>query len=85
MQNSNIVQLVSCLKKDNQNQQLVYYQPGIGTYTSSVFYSPITQQASKFLDLMIAWNLSKHVQGEPRLCALRVNKLMPFVQADMNI
>lgn len=60
--NSNIVQLFSCLKKDSQSHQLVYYQPGIGTYTKSSFISPLTTKVSKVLDEMLAWNLQAHVQ-----------------------
>jgi len=32
--NSNIVQLVSMLKRDDKTKQMVYYQPEIGTYLS---------------------------------------------------
>ncbi|EJD04194.1 uncharacterized protein FOMMEDRAFT_167433 [Fomitiporia mediterranea MF3/22] len=60
--NSNVVQFLSCLKKDNQAQQLIYYQAGIGTYTNSAFVTPVTNKASKILDEMVAWNLSTHVQ-----------------------
>ncbi|KAI5121318.1 hypothetical protein M0805_003785 [Coniferiporia weirii] len=60
--NSNVIQFLSCLKKDDEKQQLVYYQAGIGTYTNSSFVTPITNQVSKTLDEMIAWNLSAHVQ-----------------------
>ncbi|KAF8868075.1 hypothetical protein CPB84DRAFT_1858548 [Gymnopilus junonius] len=38
--NSNIVQFVSLLKKDDRTKQLVYYQAGIGTYTSPQVASP---------------------------------------------
>ncbi|KAL5518743.1 hypothetical protein ACEPAH_426 [Sanghuangporus vaninii] len=60
--NSNVVQFLSCLKKDNQAEQLVYYQAGIGTYTKSAFVTPLTNKFSKVLDEMVAWNLSTHVQ-----------------------
>ncbi|KLO20100.1 hypothetical protein SCHPADRAFT_817269 [Schizopora paradoxa] len=61
--NSNIVKLMSCLKKDDQRQQMVYYQTGIGTTTKNSFISPLTIQFSKTLDEMFAWNLASHVQG----------------------
>ena len=50
-------------EKDSQAHQLVYYQPGIGTYTNSSFITPLTTKVSKVLDEMLAWNLQSHVQG----------------------
>ncbi|KAJ6622512.1 hypothetical protein B0H10DRAFT_2013024 [Mycena sp. CBHHK59/15] len=61
--NSNIVQLMSALKKDDRTKQMVYYQSGIGTYTSAKFASPATSKLSLTLDTMIAWNLDTHVMG----------------------
>jgi hypothetical protein len=45
--NSNIVQLFSLLKKDDSTKQMVYYQTGIGTYTSPQIVSPIMSKVSK--------------------------------------
>ncbi|KAJ7708658.1 hypothetical protein B0H17DRAFT_1030373 [Mycena rosella] len=59
--NSNIVQLVSALKKDDREKQMVYYQSGIGTYTSSKIATPVLTKLSLTLDSMIAWNLDAHV------------------------
>lgn len=61
-QNSNIVQFLACLKKNDKERQLVYYQTGIGTTTTSNFITPVMNQVSKTLDSMFAWNLSSHVQ-----------------------
>ncbi|KXN83389.1 hypothetical protein AN958_01526 [Leucoagaricus sp. SymC.cos] len=62
--NSNIVQLVSLLKKNDRNKQMVYYQAGIGTYTSSkLAASSFMTSIQKTLDEMIAWNLDAHVMG----------------------
>ncbi|KAF9565097.1 hypothetical protein CPC08DRAFT_759803 [Agrocybe pediades] len=61
--NSNIVQLVSLLKKDDKNKQLVYYQTGIGTYTSPKVASPLMSKVMKTLDLMFALNLNAHVMS----------------------
>ncbi|KAJ7133376.1 hypothetical protein C8R44DRAFT_23113 [Mycena epipterygia] len=61
--NSNIVQLVSALKKDDRMKQMVYYQSGIGTYTSPKFATPFTTKISLTLDAMIAWNLDSHVMA----------------------
>ncbi|KAF7364563.1 hypothetical protein MVEN_00325300 [Mycena venus] len=60
--NSNIVQLVSALKKDNRKKQMVYYQSGIGTYTSSKG-TPLLTKMSLILDTAIAWNLDAHVMA----------------------
>ncbi|KAF8662081.1 hypothetical protein AX16_001191 [Volvariella volvacea WC 439] len=59
--NSNIVQLFSMLKKDNRSLQMVYYQAGIGTYTSPQFATPLASKVSKSLDEAVAWNLDEHV------------------------
>ncbi|KAJ7174136.1 hypothetical protein C8R43DRAFT_943752 [Mycena crocata] len=61
--NSNIVQLVSALKKDDRTKQMVYYQSGIGTYASPKYATPIATKISLTLDAMIAWNLDAHVMA----------------------
>ncbi|KAL1951078.1 hypothetical protein VTO73DRAFT_227 [Trametes versicolor] len=61
--NSNVVAFFSMLKKDDRNEQMVYYQSGIGTYTSPQVASPLRQKVDKLLDDMVAWNLKSHVQG----------------------
>jgi hypothetical protein len=64
-QNSNVVQFVAALKKDDPSRQMVYYQPGIGTSTNS---GPGLRAFSKAMDLMLAWSLGKHVRGEVEKC-----------------
>ncbi|KAF9461536.1 hypothetical protein BDZ94DRAFT_1167539 [Collybia nuda] len=59
--NSNIVDLVRMLRKDDHNRQMVYYQAGIGTYTSPNIATPLAASVSKILDEAIAWNFSAHV------------------------
>ncbi|KAF9492297.1 hypothetical protein BDN71DRAFT_1483827 [Pleurotus eryngii] len=59
--NSNIVQLFTLLKKDDEDVQMVYYQAGIGTYTSPNIATPLMAKLSKTLDEMVAWNLDRHV------------------------
>jgi len=49
------------LKKDDRDKQMVYYQAGIGTYTSPQVATPLAAKVSKILDEAIAWNLSAHV------------------------
>ncbi|CAK5284887.1 unnamed protein product [Mycena citricolor] len=61
--NSNIVQLVSALKKNDKSKQMVYYQSGIGTYTTRKFATPFATTLSLTLDAMIAWNLDDHVMA----------------------
>lgn len=61
--NSNVVQLVSLLKKDDRSKQMVYYQSGIGTYTSAKIATPIRAQFRKILDKMFASSIHAHVMG----------------------
>ncbi|TFK60892.1 hypothetical protein BDN72DRAFT_965473 [Pluteus cervinus] len=61
--NSNIVQLFSMLKKDDRSKQMVYYQAGIGTYTSTQVITPFASTISKAIDEAVAWNLDAHVMG----------------------
>lgn len=61
--NSNIVEFFSLLKKDDSDKQLVYYQAGIGTYTSPQIATPFWSALSKTIDEMIAWDLDAHVMG----------------------
>ncbi|KAF8215371.1 hypothetical protein K438DRAFT_1801131 [Mycena galopus ATCC 62051] len=61
--NSNIVQLVSAMKKDDRTKQMVYYQSGIGTYMSPKVANPLLTKISLTLDAAIAWNLDAHVMG----------------------
>ncbi|KAF8066478.1 hypothetical protein FPV67DRAFT_1494951 [Lyophyllum atratum] len=59
--NSNIVEFFTMLKKDDMEEQLVYYQAGIGTYFSPEIATPLAAKISKAMDEAIAWNLSAHV------------------------
>ncbi|KAI0029496.1 hypothetical protein K488DRAFT_56207 [Vararia minispora EC-137] len=61
--NSNIVQFFSMLRKDNPQQQLVYYQAGIGTYTIPQIATPAASRISKLVDEAIAKDLDAHVMG----------------------
>ncbi|KAF7358977.1 DUF2235 domain-containing protein [Mycena sanguinolenta] len=45
--NSNIVQLFSMLHKGDRSRQMVYYQAGIGTYTSPQIATPFWSKISK--------------------------------------
>ncbi|KAJ7133352.1 hypothetical protein C8R44DRAFT_849473 [Mycena epipterygia] len=61
--NSNIVQFFSMLPKADRSRQMVYYQAGIGTYTTPEIATPFWSKISKFVDEAIAWNLDAHVMG----------------------
>ncbi|KZT73241.1 hypothetical protein DAEQUDRAFT_762176 [Daedalea quercina L-15889] len=61
--NSNVILFFSMLMKDNPEEQMVYYQSGIGTYTIPQIATPLYAGVSKALDEMIAWNLNAHVMG----------------------
>lgn len=62
--NSNIVHLVSMLKKGDQDKQLVYYHPGLGTAPPPLvpgFLASTVQSVNKSLDLQFAFSLRTHV------------------------
>ncbi|KAG6919254.1 hypothetical protein DXG01_008050 [Tephrocybe rancida] len=59
--NTNIVKFVAMLKKDDFNEQLVYYQPGIGTWFNPGVVSPVFRWGAKVLDEAFAWYLDAHV------------------------
>ncbi|KAF8491994.1 hypothetical protein F5888DRAFT_1619394 [Russula emetica] len=61
--NSNIIQFFSMLKKDDKNQQAVYYQAGIGTYTIPEIATPFWSNVQKTIDAAIANHLDAHVMG----------------------
>ncbi|KAF9076901.1 hypothetical protein BDP27DRAFT_1312791 [Rhodocollybia butyracea] len=68
--NSNIVQFCTCLYKEDHTKQMVYYQTGIGTYTSPAVDSPVKSQVLKLMNKLIAKDLSAHVMDRPgdRIC-----------------
>ncbi|CAN6664787.1 hypothetical protein TRVA0_036S00716 [Trichomonascus vanleenenianus] len=59
--NSNVVDLVSCLKKDDPSQ-VTYYQAGIGTYSSH----GITSGISAAFDMAIGSSLGVHIKDAYR-------------------
>ncbi|KAH7913511.1 hypothetical protein BJ138DRAFT_1002147 [Hygrophoropsis aurantiaca] len=61
--NSNIVQFFSMLKKGHKKEQMVYYQAGIGTYTIPEIATPLMAKLSKTIDMMIGIHLDAHVMG----------------------
>ncbi|KAI0248360.1 hypothetical protein BJV78DRAFT_1131681 [Lactifluus subvellereus] len=59
--NTNVVKLYSLLKKDKVEDQLCYYQAGIGTYIQPGVVSPLFRWAAQTLDKAFAWYLYEHV------------------------
>lgn len=60
--NSNLVQLVAMMRKTHE-QQLVYYQTGIGTYTIPHIANPFKSKMRKIVDSMIGGSINTHVMG----------------------
>ncbi|EJT99623.1 hypothetical protein DACRYDRAFT_82035 [Dacryopinax primogenitus] len=61
--NTNVVHLVSYLKKDDLQEQQVYYQTGVGTYISPGIFMPLIVDLLKIMDEGIAWDLPNHIMG----------------------
>ncbi|TFK23045.1 hypothetical protein FA15DRAFT_670876 [Coprinopsis marcescibilis] len=59
--NTNVVKLFALLKKDDFDQQLCYYQAGVGTWFEPGVVSPLFHWGAKMLDLAFAWYLDNHV------------------------
>ncbi|KLO14758.1 hypothetical protein SCHPADRAFT_850596 [Schizopora paradoxa] len=62
-ENSNVVKFYSLLKKDAEEEQLCYYQTGIGTYENPGIMSPLALWFAKIMDEAVAWYLDAHVMG----------------------
>ncbi|KAF8595477.1 hypothetical protein BDV93DRAFT_528641 [Ceratobasidium sp. AG-I] len=60
-QNTNVVKLVELLKEDDPERQMVYYQTGVGTYTSPGWANSMGEGIAKTLDEGIAWYLDQHI------------------------
>ncbi|QRW15054.1 choline transport protein [Ceratobasidium sp. AG-Ba] len=61
--NTNVVKLFSLLERNNRDEQMVYYQPGVGTYAPPGIFLPVSIAMAKVLDQGIALYLDKHVMG----------------------
>ncbi|KAF9485751.1 hypothetical protein BDN70DRAFT_870613 [Pholiota conissans] len=59
--NTNVVKFFALLRKDCVDEQLCYYQAGIGTYFQPGVVSPLFEWGAKVLDLAFAWYLDAHV------------------------
>ncbi|KAH9053019.1 hypothetical protein EDB83DRAFT_1191042 [Lactarius deliciosus] len=61
--NTNIVQFCSALKKDDASQQMVYYQPGVGTYSVPQVVTRVRARFQKYINMAIANHISAHVMS----------------------
>ncbi|EJT99634.1 hypothetical protein DACRYDRAFT_37114, partial [Dacryopinax primogenitus] len=61
--NTNIVHLVSYLKKDDLQEQQVYYQTGVGTYIPPGIFMRFMVNFLKKMDEGFAWDISNHIMG----------------------
>ncbi|CUA73009.1 putative protein YEL023C [Saccharomyces cerevisiae S288c] [Rhizoctonia solani] len=59
--NTNVVKLVELLKKDDPSKQMVYYQTGVGTYSSPGLTTSAGLAIASKLDEAVAWYLYQHV------------------------
>ncbi|KAF9560892.1 hypothetical protein CPC08DRAFT_459719 [Agrocybe pediades] len=59
--NTNVVKFFALLRKDDPDEQLCYYQAGVGTYFQPGVVSPLFEWCAKILDLAVAWYLDQHV------------------------
>ncbi|KAJ7260426.1 hypothetical protein B0H12DRAFT_1013969, partial [Mycena haematopus] len=53
----------SMLHKEDRTKQMVYYQAGIGTYTTPEIATPFMSKMSKMLDTALAFSLHAHIIG----------------------
>ncbi|KAF8684925.1 hypothetical protein RHS04_01121 [Rhizoctonia solani] len=60
-QNTNIIKLVELLKKDEESEQMVYYQPGVGTYQPPGLFTGVTLTVAAKLDEGVAFYLYQHI------------------------
>ncbi|KAG9044743.1 hypothetical protein FS837_007598 [Tulasnella sp. UAMH 9824] len=61
---TNIIRLFAALEKGRPSEQLVYYQPGIGTYVRpEAPWAPHIREIAKVIDKGLAWYISTHITG----------------------
>ncbi|KAF8651961.1 hypothetical protein AX16_004604 [Volvariella volvacea WC 439] len=61
LENTNIVKFYALLKKNDFNEQMAYYQAGVGTWYSPGVVSPALTWFAKWMDIGFAWYLDAHV------------------------
>ncbi|KAL4253631.1 hypothetical protein ABKN59_003424 [Abortiporus biennis] len=60
-ENSNVVRFFRALQKDGP-RQIIYYQPGIGTYNKRQFFTRTFSTLASYLDQAVALHLNDHVK-----------------------
>lgn len=61
---TNLIRLFGALEKNVPGEQVVYYQPGIGTYVrAEAPWSPILRDFAKTVDKGLAWYIGTHITG----------------------
>ncbi|KAI9442825.1 hypothetical protein BJY52DRAFT_1194667 [Lactarius psammicola] len=61
--NTNVVRFCSTLEKGDKDQQMVYYQSGVGTFTTPQVVTPIRAAFQKYVNLAVANHLDAHIMG----------------------
>lgn len=83
MQDSNIIQFLSFLMKDDKNSQVVYYQTGSISSTVSGPINTVKNQISKTVDSMFAPNLASDVQDGYRFLVQNCEQNMEQLYASI--
>ncbi|KAL5482738.1 hypothetical protein ACEPAI_9332 [Sanghuangporus weigelae] len=60
-ENTNVVKFFAMLRKDCDDEQLCYYQTGVGTYLPPGTWSSVGMWIAKIMDEAVAWYLDAHV------------------------
>ncbi len=80
--NTNVVKLYAMLDRTHPDQQLSYYQPGIGTSTPVGIWGRFKRWVAKVVDLAIAWFLSDHVCDAYRYLSAIIKKATASTSSD---
>lgn len=59
--NTNVVRLLDALKLDTPADQVAYYDPGVGTFSSSAAWTPPARLASRYAGLMFGAGLRENL------------------------
>ncbi|KAG8967736.1 hypothetical protein FRC03_009429 [Tulasnella sp. 419] len=62
--NTSVIRFFTLLEKSMPDRQLVYYQPGLGTYVSeTLMWYPLIHKFALRLDQAVGWYLDGHIMG----------------------
>ncbi|KAF8797700.1 hypothetical protein BYT27DRAFT_6927925 [Phlegmacium glaucopus] len=73
-ENSNVVRFFKALDRDQQDRQVVYYQPGIGTYNKRQFITKTASWIASTIDQALALHLNDHVTDGYRFIMQKYRK-----------